>query len=152
MKPAAIMANLVDVRNVAAHKSVRLEIHVPSEQAGEVLKAFGWPTMVDPVQVAIARIHPEKSVSAPPTPANDDPKQWSLAQQAGYLCKKPSFAKFLKETLGLVVSNPDGAAEYVRLYCRVSSRSELISNTEAGNRWLMLQSAYDAWVAEPAHV
>ena len=43
---AAITAMLVDVRNVNAHKCVRLEIHVPAEQAGAVMAAFGWPTMV----------------------------------------------------------------------------------------------------------
>ena len=44
--PAAITAQLVDVRNVAAHKSVRLELHVPAEQAGLVMAAFDVAALV----------------------------------------------------------------------------------------------------------
>ena len=54
-KPAAIAANLVDVRNIAAHKCVRLEIHVPVEQAGMVMDAFGWPTAVNPSDPWLSR-------------------------------------------------------------------------------------------------
>src|ERR1019366_7700500 len=54
--PAAIIASLVDVRNIAEHSSVVLKIHVPQERALEVIAAFGWPTGANPVPVAIARL------------------------------------------------------------------------------------------------
>jgi len=56
MKPIAITGQLVDVRNIAAHKSARLLIDVPAEQAASIIAAFGWPTMVSPVPVAVARL------------------------------------------------------------------------------------------------
>src|ERR1019366_6428507 len=55
-EPAAIIASLVDVRNIAEHSSVVLKIHVPQERALEVIAAFGWPTGANPVPVAIARL------------------------------------------------------------------------------------------------
>src|ERR1019366_1422927 len=67
-EPAAIIASLVDVRNIAEHSSVVLKIHVPQERALEVIAAFGWPTGANPVSVAIARldtdIAPPKLVEA----------------------------------------------------------------------------------------
>ena len=56
---AAIMGELVDVRNIGTHKCVKLTIHVPAEYAMRVFDAFGWPTAAEPVQIAIARLDPE---------------------------------------------------------------------------------------------
>lgn len=53
----AISAQLVDVRNIGVHKSIKLTIHVPEEQAMKVMELFGWPTMVAPVPVALARLN-----------------------------------------------------------------------------------------------
>lgn len=54
---AIISGSLVDVRNVGTHKSVKLTIHVPEEYAMKVVEAFGWPTGVNPVPVAIAHMN-----------------------------------------------------------------------------------------------
>jgi hypothetical protein len=64
-KPAAIMGSLVNLKNVSTHKSLALTIHVPAEAAQQVLAAFGWPTMVDPVPVAIARLEGEAPHEVP---------------------------------------------------------------------------------------
>ena len=58
---AIISGSLVDVRNVGTHKSVKLTIHVPEEYATKVVAAFGWPTGVNPVHVAIARLNENKT-------------------------------------------------------------------------------------------
>lgn len=55
-KPIAAEGSLVDIRNVSTHKVVRLVIDVPAEKAGEIIAMFGWPTQVDPVPVAIAKL------------------------------------------------------------------------------------------------
>ena len=117
-KPLAITASLVDVRNIAAHKCVRLEIHVPVEQAGEVMGAFGWPTMVDPVPVALARL----DLSAAKQQAREDGPDTRgvlnvglehieyeqeqktrrkmtdlpIAQRAALICQREAFWNFLK--------------------------------------------------------
>ena len=61
MTDAAIMGSLVDVRNVGTHKSVKLTIHTPEEYAMKVVDPFGWPTGVNPIPVAIARLDLEKT-------------------------------------------------------------------------------------------
>jgi hypothetical protein len=64
--PAAIVGSLVNLKNVATHKSIALTIHCPAENAQAVLAAFGWPTMVDPVPVAVARLEESVSLTQPP--------------------------------------------------------------------------------------
>jgi hypothetical protein len=167
---AAITALLVDVRNVAAHKSVRLEIHVPAEQAALVMAAFGWPTMVNPVPVAIARLNPEAQV----TRQTEDPApdayveqgvhrrlfaDLSYSQQAGMRCAEPDFARFLAERHsevfaiwsdsnggGFGLGDEDAAASAVRFLCGVRSRSELRDGTDAGEYWKQLDAEYWAWL------
>ena len=141
--PAAISASLVDVRNVAQHKCVRLEIHVPAEQAGLVLAAFGWPTSVDPVPVAIARLDLSKAVSDAPEKPNSPPRNFAdlpAPQQAALRCNDPNFQKFL-------VSDGDAekAANRVRLICHVKSRSELATNADARAKWIELDDAFYRW-------
>lgn len=59
-KPAAISAQLVDMRNVGTHKCLKLTLHVPEEQALDAIAAFGWPTGAAPVPVAIARLNQQE--------------------------------------------------------------------------------------------
>jgi hypothetical protein len=125
-KLAAIEGQLVSIKNVSTHKSACLTIHVPEEYALKVIEAFGWPTMVAPVPVAIAKL--DLNVKATATPEDDTispqaaggharaaaltperrteiarsaaKKRWhelSLAQQAGMLCSETPFRKFLAE-------------------------------------------------------
>src|SRR5262249_23740569 len=105
---AVIQGSLVDVRNIGHDKAVVLKIHVPAERALAVIEAFGWPTQVSPVAVAIARlveseVRRNESVSNLPhdveeaAPVVDRPARplVSLAQQAGFLCNTPRFRQFI---------------------------------------------------------
>lgn len=151
-KPAAISASLVDVRNIAAHKCVRLEIHVPAEQASLVLEAFGWPTAVDPVPVAIARLALVNPASEPrnaPDKASAPREKWKtlkLSAQAAIRCDDTEFRSFLAERRygrGMNVPlTPDAAAEYVREICGVTSRSEISYDDKSGAEWRELDQAY----------
>ena len=165
--PAAIMASLVDVRNIAAHKCIRLELHVPAEQAALVIQAFGWPTAVDPVPVAIARIDP-KSITIDPEKmvglgefahgrrlldSPEPPKEHKrfdmlpLAQQAGIRCGDMAFWKFLEDVYAFAgVDSAETAAEAVRTHCEVASRADLKSNTEAGVAWAKLNRDFEVWM------
>lgn len=161
-KPAAIAAQLVDIRNVGAHKSLKLTIHVPVEQAHLVTEAFGWPTMVDPVPIAIARLKQQQEETntatikpAPVSPPMRAPKN-RLTTRAAILCHERLFQQFVCIKLGIKMS-PDctysaAAAEYVRDFCKVTSRKELEPGTEAGNRWDLLESAYICWRDAPQFV
>lgn len=144
MTRAAIAAMLVDVRNIAAHKCVRLEIHVPAEQAGQVLEAFGWPTAVDPVPVAIARLN-----HAPETHDADEPEKprrpfdtLPATTRAAMLCDQSSFQVFLK------VRSKDEAADKLRAHCGVKSRSEFNTDETARMRFEMVEREFDRWRKE----
>jgi hypothetical protein len=54
-KPAAILAALVDMRNVGTHKSLKLTLHIAEEHALDAIRAFGWPTGANPVLVGVGR-------------------------------------------------------------------------------------------------
>jgi hypothetical protein len=150
----AISAQLVDIRNVGHNKSVKLTLHVPAEQAGMVMEAFGWPTAVDPVPVALARlVQPagkevvpdtnSKSTSTDTQPASGDvptraPRN-KLAQLAGMLGKEQLFHKYIE------TNNEEDAAEFIRNYCSVESRSQIRPDTLAAKRFLKLYDEFKLW-------
>lgn len=156
---AAITGSLVDVRNVGTHKCVKLTIHVPAEYAPKVLECFGWPTGVDPVTVALARIdlsNVARPMSAPATreagdsstPASRPRKPVAadkrLAQQAGIACADRLFQKFAG------VQSEEGAADFVRRECGVASRSEIKAGTPEGDEWSKLHGEFLIWRDIPA--
>jgi len=148
-KAAIISGSLVDVRNIAAHKCVRLEIHVPVEYAPKVMEAFGWPTMVDPVTVAIARLAPD-ALPAPPPPAQaEKPRQkWEnlpLPQQAAMRCAEAPFRRFLVERYDALDSE-ESAAECVREMCGVKSRADIGKSEYSRRQWQEVDRDYQFWL------
>jgi hypothetical protein len=156
--PAAIQAQLVDVRNVSSHKCVRLEIHVPAEQAGDVMAAFGWPTMADPVPVALARlvenISPANRHEEFPKGERRSFTDLPLSQQAALRCAEPDFYKFMCTKF-----RPDAIIPYdprrdekaapsvpmLRHHLGIGSRRDLDLIDEKGKAWLALDAEYYAW-------
>jgi hypothetical protein len=144
-KPAAIAGSLVDAKNVNTHKCVRLSIDVPAELAAQVFAAFGWPTMADPVPVAIARLVDPKAATGQPEP-KEGRKKWDElppAQQAAIRCGEPEFRRFLVET-GLAHDNED-PAETIRRTCDVESRAELNRSHEARGVWHQIEDDFFLW-------
>ena len=174
-KPAAIMGSLVDARNVATHKCLRLVIDVPAEQAEHIIKVLGWPTQVNPIPVAVARLNPElPSPSShqtspgnfdatggvsPPLPGTDgrkpgaQSKSWSSmspAQQAGIRCADPLFQQFLLEKMKIrQMCNASDAANAVRVYCGVASRAHINVDPSAGLLWHRLDGDFSIWKHHP---
>jgi hypothetical protein len=160
MTAAVTHGQLVDVRNVNQHKCVRLIIDVPAELAPSVIKAFGWPTQVNPVPVAIARLiespQQQEEQAAPrkaPVPTAQ-PRQShpagapTYAQRLGIACSQPGFWRFL-ETVKLQakpyakIASEDEAADVVRFICDVKSRTETVKGTPAGDKARDLLLDYD---------
>ena len=154
-----IMGALVDVRNIGVHKSVKLTIHVPEELAPRVVRDFGWPTGVNPVAVAIARLdlnhQPAKEVAAPTTnkyPAPPNPARASPAAISCFqLCKQPSFQIFLAQTrpdkwrLLNEGTKEEKAALLVKEHCGVNKRTEIAYGEPSYERWQKLQDQYQRW-------
>lgn len=159
--PAAIRAVLVDVRNINTDKEVRLELRVPAELAGRIFEAFGWPTKVAPVEVAIARLEPAADPQALQTPPNlqtskppEDRKsflQMRRSAQAALRCREPLFREFLADRYGRHVFVSDGGgvvegiATHVRVMCGVRSRSELDKDPTAAAAWDAIEGEYYAY-------
>lgn len=155
-KPAAIVANLVDVKNVFTHKCVRLVIDVPAEQAPLVIETFGWPTMVSPVPVAIARLNgtpkQEQVLQATPAPAKASPRDWSsltAAQQAGIRCDTLAFRNFLWEVHRYNGDTSEDAARAVREICGVTSRKHIDGDVNALDEWVSLDAEFLSWLNAP---
>jgi hypothetical protein len=153
---AAIQAQLVDIRNVGTHKSLKLTLHVPEEYALKAIEAFGWPTGANPVPVALARLNLEKEVVRPDrhdpaadkSPGRAEPRTFDslpLPQQAGILCQEGGFRAFLNEEFNYACETADDAAEAVRERCNIASRSELGRNKKAAERFIELREQYQAW-------
>ena len=171
---AIISGQLVDVRNVGTHKCVKLTIHVPAEYAPKVFECFGWPTGVDPVPVALARLVEGGDAIDPPPRQNGEatnnkrpdtrPRVESAprgafndmppVKQAGILCADPVFWKYLNErgqTL-VHVENEEDAAFAVRRVCHVESRKDIVAGTDAHHKWDLMLKSYRAWQREPEYV
>jgi hypothetical protein len=75
----------------------------------------------------------------------------SPAQQAGILCNEPAFRKFIHEIHAWHnYHEADGAAEFVRLHCIVTSRADIRAHHPSGKLWRELVAEYRAWQREPA--
>lgn len=153
---AIIQGALVDAKNVAAHRCVRLSIDVPAELGASIVKAFGWPTMAEPVSVAVARLAVVKEeeaerVEAPPAlPVPKGKRRFEdmpPATQAALTCQEPRFWAWLREERKADCGNEDEAAEFVREFCEVPSRADIRADNRAGSRWQWLCSAYRGWLA-----
>lgn len=160
--PAAISAQLVNIRNIATHKSIALTLHCPEEHAQAVITAFGWPTMSAPVPVAIARLdvnggcqEPARAeverpdlTGVPPGPHRNG-RHWSdltPAQQTGVIRNEPAFWQF-SDTAGA-----ESAAEFIRSYCSVKSCADIAPGTESAFRWAQLQVRYGAFLRQKRNV
>jgi hypothetical protein len=144
---AAIQGQLVSIKNVSTHKSVCLTIHVPEEHALKVIEAFGWPTMVAPISIAIARI--DLSKKPEPSKVIKEPRKWnelSLCQRAAILCNEGSFKVFMMERNKIDSSTDEEIVQFLKEYCNVSSRKELDNNPASGQRFKDLDSQYRAWL------
>lgn len=165
---AIISGSLVDVRNVGTHKSIKLTIHIPEEHATRVVAAFGWPTGVNPVSVAIARLNTEPQRAVPPAPAVASPRPvvtvspagaeasgsierrkfagLPYAQQAALRCNDPIYRAFLREVCAKADARDTvNAAVAVRDLCEVESRSDIRAGTDAETKWLELEQWFDTW-------
>lgn len=178
-KPIAAEGSLVDIRNINTHKVIRLVIDIPAEKAGEIIRMFGWPTQVNPVPVAIAKLDLNRAAAepdgamrraaagdgrpadpvgvVPATGTNSRKQSWDSmapAQQCGVLCGDPSFWLFLKQGRGWMedIRSSDGAAEAVRSILGVNSRRDIKPGSPQYASWNAMASDFRLWTRYPDYV
>jgi hypothetical protein len=110
--------------------TIRITIEIEPRYALQAMAMLGMPG----ASIAVAGLvaapdpepEPEVEVEPAPEPAPEPPplKGGPLAMSVGMLCNDPNFQEFVHLHTGHGPSR-DVAAEYVRLFCRVSSRADL---------------------------
>lgn len=172
MNAAAFKATYSDFRLIKGRKVVQFVFELPIEQADVALKVVGgMPNPAAEVWCAVARLDPTKiesevvptegrqrapretgTIDTSPASVPDIPARAinRLAQRAGILCNDPLFHRYLGEKHHVQQSHDRQAttllaAAFVRNYCKVESRADILPNTEAATRLDLLESAFVCW-------
>ena len=105
----------------------------------------------EPVPVAQRIEHPvpdRKDAGSIPAGATKERKPFHtlpLSQQAALRCQDNDFQFFLCDRLEYL-SVVETVVDVVRRICGVASRSDLIKNTPAGDKWETLEREYQSWL------
>ena len=150
--PAAFKASYSDLRFVKSRKVAQICLELPIEEADAFVTAFGTPNPASETWVAIARL--DLSQAQAPASEPEKPKRkltdFPPAQQAGMLCKRPAFWRFLSEKNGgALIVREDIAATVLRRMCGVVSRSELATNEKAAAKFVELTIEFEDWMRSP---
>lgn len=155
MNAAAVQGFYCDLKFIKTRSVAAITIEIPIEQAAAFVAAFGTPHPSAEIPVALARLdttQPKpKALSAPPQRDSEPSKErrpfasLPASTQAGIVCNEPAFWKYLIDKFGRDVAGAVTAADFVREYCEIDSRSELAANPKAKLRWELLASDYLAW-------
>jgi hypothetical protein len=150
--PAAFQGFYCDLRFVKTRSVAAITIEIPIEQAAAFVAAFGTPHPSAEIPVALARLDlsakSPKAISAPPQSDGEPVErrkfgELPLVTQAGIVCGEPAFKKYIEETYNW--GSEVDPANFVRKFCEVGSRKEIVGGTRAAERWAFLASAYMAW-------
>ena len=144
----AIRATYSDLKLVKTRKVLQLIFEVPIEEADNALRVLGGMPRADAeTWVGIALITEEaatRPTDKPRRPMSEVPR----SQQAGILCNDDQFQQFLERLYDITIADNDDpaicAAEFVRNFCKVTSRAKLDSEPDRGKVWDQLRSEFDA--------
>jgi hypothetical protein len=164
--PLATLVTFSDFKLIKTRAVAQFIFEVPIEKADDVLADLGGlPVGAAERWCGIARVQhvavsgPQPGVATPPRAIESDPRdrgkllprrKWedlTPAQQAGIRCGEREFDEFLI-TKFVDYAPSEDAADVVRKYCGVQSRSLIRPGTQAEQRWNLLESSYQAWLAE----
>lgn len=146
--PAAIRASFADFRLIKGRKQAQLILEIPIEGADAAIAALGGiPQPQSDRWVAVARLNGVER----PEPEPKEKRKWEdlkLSMQASIRCNEPAFWKFLESDMrgSGNIRNAEDAAEFVRRFCRVDSRSSLNTNPSAALDWRGIEAQYQAWL------
>ena len=152
----AFQATFSDFKVIKGRKVCQFVFETPIEAADAALQTLGGvPRPDQEAWVGIARIDPKKATSDASKPSTE-PKErrrfheLPLSQQSAMRCAEPAFCKFLDESYG---GDPAGkpfveasAAEFIRNFCGVNSRSEINLMHPSGDRWSTIEADFQLWM------
>src|SRR5690242_2044088 len=135
----AVLATFVDVKTIKTRSVVQIVLELPIEEADAAMKALGgFPLPSESRWVGIALAPKERKEAEKKERTPFETLQPSA--QAAILCNDPEFIEFLttRGYNGLGVT----PADFVRVECKVDSRSEFNTNEKAANRWEVMRRQF----------
>jgi hypothetical protein len=169
MDKAAIAGTYSDFKIIRSRKVAQLVVEVPIEQAQALITALGLPNPAEETWVAVARLQKAQEGKewadyrkealkqiTPPTASPVDLKahrrfeDLPLPQQAALACQDMEFREWLRESYDGDVLDITSAAEAVRCWCHVDSRSQIQPGTDAGDAWGRLYNRFLLWKSAKA--
>lgn len=153
MTAAAIRATFADFRLVKGRKCAQLVFELPLEAADAALDTLGGLPRPDVDRwCAIARLAEGAKPERAATPAKEPTTRAapSLSQRVAMRCQEPQFRVFLaRDCRDIHMLDTEMAADDVRDFCGVKSRSEILPGTEAARKWEALEAEFFTWRAGP---
>jgi hypothetical protein len=143
-----IQATFSDFKLIRGRKVAQLICEIPIEEADRALEALGGLPRPDrEAWLALARLN---VTSIKPQQERRPFESLKEAMQAGIRCTEPAFWRFLSEELHYYAIDEETAANSVRDYCCVTSRSALNLDPKAAAKWQELNARYMVWLRVPA--
>jgi hypothetical protein len=149
-KAAAIRGTFSDFRLIKGRKCAQVIVEIPIEEADAALSVLGGiPQPASERWIALA---PLNVTSIKPQKERRRYEDLKSAMQAGIRCTEPAFWRFINECHPAWNTRcEEHAADFVRDFCRVGSRSSLNLDPRAAAKWQELDAAYMLWLREPQH-
>ena len=141
---ASFQGTYSDIKLIRSRKVAVVCIEIPIEAATAFVAAFGIPNPAEETWVALARMGSRQAPIKEKRPFSELPP----AQQAALACKREAFQRYLFDEYGTIEVSEDSAANWVRRYCNVDSRSELTTNDEAATMWSIIYGNFQLWLGE----
>lgn len=126
--------------------TIVLSVEISPVHRAAALALFGMPGT--PMALAALKAGYAMASDAPPEPKPKSPK---TAQDAALICKDGKFQAYAAAAWGYKETEA-GAAELVRTFCSVPSRSELNTDEHAARHFMRLMAKYRDWSARGVQV
>ena len=139
---AIIQGEYTTFKHIKTRKAVVLEIEVPEEQFEDVIDKLGMPVGGNSKPVAIALLDESKVTKAPKVESDN-----KMVTRAVMICKEVAFQRFAVERVlfGDELTE-DNAAEYIKNYCKIDSRSKLKDDIDAQRSFADMVLGYKYWL------
>lgn len=159
---SAIRGDYRTHKHIPSRLCYQLIIEIPEADFPNACQVLGYPATGENTFVGIARINKELTEKEPwfaPEPEEKIGYKHVLSEEpikeitdgdrlrirSVILCKQNDFQDFCFNALGSAGHNEYEAAEKLYNFCNIKSRSELVANVSAQNKFKELLSNFDTW-------
>lgn len=138
--PGVLDGDFTSFKHIKTRKVFVIEVEFPEEKGRAVLEYLGMPIGGESKPVAIALLNKEV--------VQANPEGTRLRTRAVLLCDDFQFQQYCaqsKEFQPIVNPNPIHAKLFIYYVCKIKSRAELATNSDAQSLFAELLSKYEQW-------